>query len=86
MRTSNFTVEQIGSALRPAEGGNAVAEICRELGISEMTCCRWKQNSHGISTPELREKNRRADDRGRRTDAGPHAVAGGASKANGRTT
>ena len=30
MRTSNFTVEQISSALRRAEGGIAVAEICRE--------------------------------------------------------
>jgi hypothetical protein len=32
MRTSKFTVEQITHALR-REGGVAVVEICRELGI-----------------------------------------------------
>jgi putative transposase len=33
----------------------AVAEICRELGITEATFYRWKRKYHGISTPELRE-------------------------------
>ena len=55
MRTSKFTVEQISSALRRAEGGIAVAEICRELGITETTFYRRKRKYHGISTPELRE-------------------------------
>jgi putative transposase len=55
MRTSKFTVEQISSALRRVEGGTAVAEICRELGITETTFYRWKRKYHGISTPELRE-------------------------------
>ena len=55
MRTSKFTVEQISGALRRAEGGVAVAEICRELGITETTFYRWKRKYHGISTPELRE-------------------------------
>ena len=55
MRTSKFTVEQISSALRRVEGGVAVADICRELGITETTFYRWKRKYHGISTPELRE-------------------------------
>jgi putative transposase len=55
MRTSKFTVEQISHALRRVEGGVAVAEICRELGITETTFYRWKRKYHGISTPELRE-------------------------------
>jgi len=55
MRTSRFTVEQISTALRRAEGGASVAEICRELGITETTFYRWKRKYHGISTPELRE-------------------------------
>jgi putative transposase len=55
MKTSKFTVEQIAHALRRAEGGVAVAEICRELGITETTFYRWKRKYHGISTPELRE-------------------------------
>ena len=55
MRTSKFTVEQISSVLRRAEGGVAVGELCRELGITETTFYRWKRKYHGIGTPELRE-------------------------------
>jgi putative transposase len=43
MRTSKFTVEQIAHALRRVEGGVAVAELCRELGITETTFYRWKR-------------------------------------------
>ena len=35
MKKKNFTNEQIGYALRQAEAGKTVAEICRELGISQ---------------------------------------------------
>jgi len=62
MRTSKFTVEQISTALRRAEGGVAVAEICRELGITETTFYRWKRKYHGISTPELRELRQLRDE------------------------
>ena len=55
MRTSKFTVEQIAHVLRRAEAGVAVAELCRELGITETTFYRWKRKHHGIGTPELRE-------------------------------
>jgi putative transposase len=55
MRTSKFTVEQISSTLRRAESGIAVAESCRELGITERTFYRWKRKYGGIGTPELRE-------------------------------
>lgn len=62
MRTSKFTAEQITHALRKAEGGTAVAEICRELGITETTFYRWKRKYHGISTPELRELRQLRDE------------------------
>jgi len=62
MRTSKFTVEQISTALRRAEGGVAVAEICRELGITETTFYRWRRKYHGISTPELRELRQLRDE------------------------
>lgn len=55
MRTSRFTVEQIAGAVRRAEGGTPITEICRELGITETTFYRWKRKFAGVSSPELRE-------------------------------
>lgn len=37
MRKTAFTEEQVAYALRQAESGTPVAEICRKLGISEQT-------------------------------------------------
>ncbi len=60
-----FTEEQIGLALRQAEAGTAVPEICRKLGISEATFYRWKQRFTGMGVTEIRrlkqleEENRR---------------------------
>jgi putative transposase len=39
--------EQIARALRQAEGGILVGEICRDLGISEPTFYRWKKKFAG---------------------------------------
>lgn len=37
MRTSRFSEEQIALALRQAEAGTPVREVCRKLGVSEAT-------------------------------------------------
>jgi putative transposase len=37
VKKSTFTNEQILYALRQAEAGTPVAEVCRKLGISEQT-------------------------------------------------
>ena len=42
MKTSKFTDEQIAMALRQAEAGTPVGEICRKLGVSEQSFYRWK--------------------------------------------
>lgn len=54
MKKSPFTKEQIIQALRLAEGGTPVAEICRKLSIAEQTFNRWKRKFGGMGVAELR--------------------------------
>ncbi|GAB2904791.1 hypothetical protein GCM10027202_37180 [Microvirgula curvata] len=42
MKKSKFTEEQIAFTLRQAESGATVAEVCRKVGISEVTFCNGK--------------------------------------------
>lgn len=49
-----FTEEQIVAALRLAEAGTAVADVCRRYGISEQTFYRWKRRFAGVGVAELR--------------------------------
>jgi putative transposase len=37
MKGSKFTEEQIAFALKQAESGITVAEVCRKMGVSENT-------------------------------------------------
>ena len=55
MRRSGFTPEQVALALRQAESGTPVAEICRKLEVTENTFYRWKRKFGGLGTPEIRE-------------------------------
>lgn len=55
MPRKGHTEEQILQALRQAEGGEKVAEICRKLGISEQTFYTWKRKYAGMGLSELRE-------------------------------
>ena len=65
MKRSRFTQEQIAFALRQAESGTSVGEVCRKMGISENTFYRWKRKFFGMGIAELRrlkqleEENRR---------------------------
>lgn len=55
MKRARFTEEQILFALRQAESGTKVPEICRRRKISEPTFYRWREHFAGLGTPELRE-------------------------------
>ena len=65
MKRKRYTEPQIVFALRQAEMGTPVGEICRKMGIAEATFYRWKQRYGGLGVPEIRrlrqleEENRR---------------------------
>ena len=54
MKKSRYTEEQIAFALRQAELGTAVAEVCRKMGVSEATFYNWKKKYGGLGVSELR--------------------------------
>jgi putative transposase len=54
MRKPTFTEEQIAYALRQAESGIPITDVCRKLGISEQTFYRWKCTFAGMEIAELR--------------------------------
>jgi putative transposase len=49
------TEEQIMHALRQAEAGKKVSDICRELGVSQQAFYSWKRRFAGLGLTELRE-------------------------------
>ena len=54
MKRKRYSDEQIAFALRQADSGTAVEEICRKLGVSEATFYRWKKPFAGMGTVEIR--------------------------------
>jgi putative transposase len=54
MKTTKFTEEQIAFALKQAETGTKVAEVCRKMGISDATFYNWKKKYGGLGVSELR--------------------------------
>jgi putative transposase len=62
MKTSKFTDEQVAMALRQAEAGTPVGEICRKLGVSEQTLYRWKRRFGALGVSELRELRQLRDE------------------------
>jgi len=54
MKKSKYTEAQIAFALKQAESGTSVEEICRKMGISEATFYNWKKKFGGLGVSELR--------------------------------
>ena len=54
MKNSRYSAEQVAFALRQAESGTAVPEVCRKMGISEQTFYRWKKRFAGMGVAEVR--------------------------------
>ena len=65
MKKSRFTEEQIAYALRLAEGGTPVADVCRQLGISDATFYTWKKKYAELVVSELRKLKQLEDENAR---------------------
>ena len=60
MKRSRFTEEQIVYALKLAESGTAVANVCRKYGISDATFYTWRKKYGGLVVRRRRGKHKPA--------------------------
>lgn len=54
MKRSKFTEQQIAYALKQAELGTPIEEVCRKMGISDATFYNWKKKYGGLGPSEVR--------------------------------
>ena len=54
MRKSRFSETQILKALKEAESGRMVKDICREYGISDATYYNWKAKYGGMEASDIK--------------------------------
>lgn len=62
MKRKRFSEEQIAFALRQADSGTTIDEICRKMGISEPTFYRWKKVYAGMGVTEIRRLKQLEDE------------------------
>lgn len=65
MKRKRFSVEQIVAVLKQAELGIAVADLIRQIGISEATFYKWKKQYAGLESDQVREYKQMAEETGR---------------------
>ena len=54
MKRSKYSESQIVFAIKQAETGTRVTEVCRKMCISEATFYNWKKKYGGLGVSELR--------------------------------
>jgi putative transposase len=62
VKRKRFSVEQIVSVLKQAELGMSVADVTRQIGISEQTFYRWKKVYSGLESDQVRELKQLQDE------------------------
>jgi len=65
VKRKRFSVEQILGALKQAEVGVPVAELIRQVGITERTLYRWKKQYKGLETDQVRQFKQLQEENGR---------------------
>jgi len=54
MKRSKFSEEQIVYAIRQADAGTPVGDLCRQLGVSDATFYAWRKKYAHLGVSELR--------------------------------
>ena len=65
MKKKHFTEEQITYALRQAESGMPVPDVCRQMGCSEASFYIWKKRYANLGVTELKELRQLRDENAR---------------------
>jgi putative transposase len=65
MPKKRFSEEQIAFALRQAESGTSVGEICRKMGVADATFYRWKNVYAGMGVSEIRRLKQLEEENGK---------------------
>jgi putative transposase len=65
VKGKRFSVEQIVAMLEQAELGLPVADLIRQVGISEQTFYRWKKQYAGLQSDQVRELKQLQDENAR---------------------
>lgn len=65
MKKSRFTEEQIAYALRQADTGTPVGDVCRQIGVSEATFYNWKKKFAHLGVNEVRRVRQLEDENAR---------------------
>jgi putative transposase len=65
VKRKRFSVEQIVAVLKQAELGMPIADLTRQMGISEQTYYRWKKQYAALQSDQVRELKQLVDENGR---------------------
>lgn len=65
MKKKRYTDEQITYALRQAEAGTPVVDVCRQMGVSEASFYLWKKKFGSLGMTEIRELRQLRDENAR---------------------
>jgi len=65
MKKKRFSIERIVAVLKQAELGMPVADLIRQVGISEQTFYRWKKQYAGMQSDQVREFKQLQDENAR---------------------
>ena len=86
MKKKRFSIEHIVAVLEQAELGMPVADLIRQVGISEQTFYRWKKQYAGMQSDQVRELKELQEENARlKKLVAELSLAGGMSSSGGGT-